>query len=46
MGDGEVFSERLWWDYNQLKHDPRHEVDYGLLSILTHSYGAFAHAHG
>jgi hypothetical protein len=35
VGDGELFSKRLWWDYDQLRHDPSHEVDYGLLHAFT-----------
>ena len=35
VSDGELFSERLWWDYNQLKHDPAHSIDYTLVSTFT-----------
>jgi hypothetical protein len=35
FGDGELFSERLWWDYNQIKHDPSHSIDYTLVSRFT-----------
>jgi hypothetical protein len=35
FGDGRLFSERLWWDYNQLKHDPAHTIDYNLVSVFT-----------
>ena len=35
VGDGEVFSKRLWWDYDQLRHDPAHTVDYAALYAFT-----------
>jgi hypothetical protein len=35
FGDGGQFSARLWWDYNQLKHDPAHAIDYTLVSVFT-----------
>ena len=35
VGDGKVFSRRLWWDYDQLRHDPSHEMDYGLMNGFT-----------
>jgi hypothetical protein len=35
VGDGEVFSKRLWWDYDQLRHNPAHSIDYGLLHAFT-----------
>jgi hypothetical protein len=35
FGDGGQFSARLWWDYNQLKHDPGHAIDYTLVSVFT-----------
>jgi hypothetical protein len=35
VGDGEAFSKRLWWDYEQLKHHPAHTVDYDLLHVFT-----------
>lgn len=34
VGDGERFSARLWWDYNALKHDPTHVVDYEVISVF------------
>lgn len=37
VGDGERFSARFWWDYNSLKHNPTHEVDYRVVSVFTHS---------
>jgi hypothetical protein len=35
VGDGEVFSKRLWWDYDQLRHNPAHSIDYGLIHAFT-----------
>lgn len=35
VGDGEAFSKRLWWDYDQLRHNPAHTIDYGLLHAFT-----------
>ena len=35
VGDGEGFSERLWWDYDWLRHDPAHTIDYNLLHTFT-----------
>ena len=35
LGDGEQFSKRLWWDYDELRHDPDHTIDYGLLHTFT-----------
>ena len=35
VGDGGAFSKRLWWDYDQLRHDPTHTTDYGLLHAFT-----------
>jgi hypothetical protein len=37
VGDGERFSKRLWWEYNSLKHDPTHEIDYRLVSVFGHT---------
>ena len=35
VGGGEAFSKRLWWDYDQLRHNPAHTIDYGLLHAFT-----------
>ena len=35
VGDLELFGSRLWWDYNQLKHAPAHEVNYDMVHVIT-----------